>query len=270
MALLSLIYDINLPTHALTLWVCGSDGGGVCVCWGWGWVYFFGGGHIQPCGGSLNIVSAFTGVIWIIPSFAACWAHPMCDHDLWPTSVNHPFSSPGCPRHAVKLTHSHPPTHSQIARFMWQPWDPPGSCHPRWTPCWPHELCYQGSLTPLNHSLISPHPFTHPTHPLTHLTSLAHLTSPLIAHSTHSLISSHSLSNHWLTSLTHSLTHSFIPTHQPAHSLTHLTSLARLFIHSSHLASLILPHSFNHTHSQTHPPTTGVYRLMVIPTWANH
>ena len=25
--------------------------------------------------------------------FAACWAHFMCHHELWPTSVNHPFSS---------------------------------------------------------------------------------------------------------------------------------------------------------------------------------
>ena len=27
-------------------------------------------------------------------------------------------------------------------------WDPPGSCRPRWAPCWPHEPCYQGTFTP--------------------------------------------------------------------------------------------------------------------------
>ena len=34
-----------------------------------------------------------------------------------------------------------------IARFMWPTWGPPGSSQrhgPRWTPCWPHEPCYQG------------------------------------------------------------------------------------------------------------------------------
>ena len=41
---------------------------------------------------------ATTGDVWIIPSFliwwlcAACWAHFMCHHKLWPTSVSHPFS----------------------------------------------------------------------------------------------------------------------------------------------------------------------------------
>ena len=33
---------------------------------------------------------------------------------------------------------------SQIAKFMGTTWGPPG---PRWTPCWPHKPCYQGSLT---------------------------------------------------------------------------------------------------------------------------
>ena len=41
---------------------------------------------------------ATTGDVWIIPSFsnsglcAACWAHFMYHHELWPTSVSHPFS----------------------------------------------------------------------------------------------------------------------------------------------------------------------------------
>ena len=33
---------------------------------------------------------------------------------------------------------------TQIARFTWPPWSPPGA--DRWAPCWPHEPCYQGSL----------------------------------------------------------------------------------------------------------------------------
>ena len=33
---------------------------------------------------------------------------------------------------------------SQITRFMGPTWGPPGSCRPRWAPCWPHEPCYQG------------------------------------------------------------------------------------------------------------------------------
>ena len=34
----------------------------------------------------------------------------------------------------------------QIARFMRPTWDPPGPIEPRWVPCWPHELCYQGHV----------------------------------------------------------------------------------------------------------------------------
>ena len=34
---------------------------------------------------------------------------------------------------------------TQIAKFMGPTWVPPGSCCPRWAPCWPHEPCYQGS-----------------------------------------------------------------------------------------------------------------------------
>ena len=30
---------------------------------------------------------------------------------------------------------------TQIAKFMGTTWGPPGSC---WSPCWPHEPCYQG------------------------------------------------------------------------------------------------------------------------------
>ena len=47
----------------------------------------------------LWIRSTTTRNVWIIPSFwilglcAACWAHFMCHYELWPTSVNHPFSS---------------------------------------------------------------------------------------------------------------------------------------------------------------------------------
>ena len=50
-------------------------------------------------GGSLNLFIATIGDVWIIPFFsnlglcAACWARFMCHHELWPTSVNHPFSS---------------------------------------------------------------------------------------------------------------------------------------------------------------------------------
>ena len=32
----------------------------------------------------------------------------------------------------------------QIAKFMGPTWDPLGPVGPRWAPCWPHELCYQG------------------------------------------------------------------------------------------------------------------------------
>ena len=30
--------------------------------------------------------------------------------------------------------------------FMGPTWGPPGPTGPRWVPCWPHELCYLGSL----------------------------------------------------------------------------------------------------------------------------
>ena len=47
--------------------------------------------------GSFNLLMAATGDVWIIPSsnlglWAAYWAHFMCYHELWPTSVSHPFS----------------------------------------------------------------------------------------------------------------------------------------------------------------------------------
>ena len=52
-------------------------------------------------GGSFNLSMAATGDVWIIPSFRI-WgymlhvehitAHFMCHHELWPTSVSHPFS----------------------------------------------------------------------------------------------------------------------------------------------------------------------------------
>ena len=42
---------------------------------------------------------------------------------------------------------------SQIARFTWPTWGPPGSCRPSWAPCRPHEHCYQGSVLKDNHSM---------------------------------------------------------------------------------------------------------------------
>ena len=48
--------------------------------------------------GVFNLFMATTGGVWIIPSFsnlglcAVCWARFMCHHELWPTSVDHPFS----------------------------------------------------------------------------------------------------------------------------------------------------------------------------------
>ena len=36
---------------------------------------------------------------------------------------------------------------SQIAKFMWPTWGPPGGpVSPRWAPHWPHEPCYQGCV----------------------------------------------------------------------------------------------------------------------------
>ena len=45
-----------------------------------------------------SFVTASIWDVWIIPYFfnlglcAACWAHFMCHHELWPTSVSHPSS----------------------------------------------------------------------------------------------------------------------------------------------------------------------------------
>ena len=36
---------------------------------------------------------------------------------------------------------------SLIARFMGPTWAHLGPTGPRWAPCWPHELCYLGSIT---------------------------------------------------------------------------------------------------------------------------
>ena len=49
-------------------------------------------------GGSFNLFMATTGDVWIIPFSnlavcAVCSAHFRCHHELWPTSVSHPFSS---------------------------------------------------------------------------------------------------------------------------------------------------------------------------------
>ena len=50
-------------------------------------------------GGSFNLLLPPPGDVWIIPSefsnlrlCTACWARFMCHHELWPTSVSHPFS----------------------------------------------------------------------------------------------------------------------------------------------------------------------------------
>ena len=43
-------------------------------------------------GGSFNLSMATSGAVWIIPGLCVvCWAHFMCHHELWPTSVRHPF-----------------------------------------------------------------------------------------------------------------------------------------------------------------------------------
>ena len=48
--------------------------------------------------GHFYLFMATTGDVWIMPSFgiwglcAVCWAHFMCHHELWPTSVGHLFS----------------------------------------------------------------------------------------------------------------------------------------------------------------------------------
>ena len=50
-------------------------------------------------GGSFNLFMATTGgylnnlIFSNLGLCAACWAHFMCHHELWPTSVSHPFSS---------------------------------------------------------------------------------------------------------------------------------------------------------------------------------
>ena len=44
---------------------------------------------------------------------------------------------------ATKKTSKQP----QIAKFVGPTWGPPGSCRPRWAPCWPHKPCYQGRTT---------------------------------------------------------------------------------------------------------------------------
>ena len=48
-------------------------------------------------GGSFNLLMAATGclnnpIFSNLGLWAACWAHFMCYHKLWPTSVSHPFS----------------------------------------------------------------------------------------------------------------------------------------------------------------------------------
>ena len=85
-------------------------------------------------GGSFNLFMATTGDVWIITFFsylglcAACCAHFICHHELWPTSVSHPFSSLNSPlgfaggKHYRKIT-------IPIFRFVLQNFALPG-CFP--------------------------------------------------------------------------------------------------------------------------------------------
>ena len=62
---------------------------------GWGWGLFWYGGHLRPCG---RVLKSLYGHHLKNPIFsnlglcAVCWAHFTCHHELWPTSVGHPFS----------------------------------------------------------------------------------------------------------------------------------------------------------------------------------
>ena len=62
------------------------------------WVNFRRWGHLQPCGQALWSFYGHRRGCLNNPIFsnlglcAACWAHFMCHHELWPTSVGHPFS----------------------------------------------------------------------------------------------------------------------------------------------------------------------------------
>ena len=60
-----------------------------CGFWvGGGWGLFQGGGHLQPCGRVFySIYGHHRGCL-----NNPCWARFMCHHELWPTSVSHPFS----------------------------------------------------------------------------------------------------------------------------------------------------------------------------------
>ena len=64
---------------------------------GGGWVFINVVATFSHVGGSFNLFLATTGDVWIIFSnlglCAACGARFMCHHELWPTSVSHPFSS---------------------------------------------------------------------------------------------------------------------------------------------------------------------------------
>ena len=54
---------------------------------------------------------------------------------------------------------------TQIARFMWQTWSPPGSCRSRWAQCWPHEPWYQGTSLSLVDRMIPPWSVSDPPPP---------------------------------------------------------------------------------------------------------
>ena len=68
-----------------------------CLVW-YQWVGV-GSGHLQPCEWVLESIYGHHRGCLNNPIFlnlglcAVCWAHFMCHHELWPTSVSHPFSS---------------------------------------------------------------------------------------------------------------------------------------------------------------------------------
>ena len=66
---------------------------------GAGWGLFSGGGHLQPCERALQFIYGHHRGCLNNPIFsnlelcAACWVYFMWHHELWLTSVSHPFSS---------------------------------------------------------------------------------------------------------------------------------------------------------------------------------
>ena len=79
----------SFSCNQATLWMVQS----VCVSVGFSKVV----ATFNHVGGSFNLFMATTrGYLnpsfWILGLCAACWARFMCHHELWPTSVSHPFS----------------------------------------------------------------------------------------------------------------------------------------------------------------------------------